>query len=273
MTVVDLTGVPETMLWTLHNRAHEALHPRGVLKDDACIEIYRAIPYDYERSFGHAEPSHGLRSAIFDAALRTFLETHPDGVVVNLGEGLETQRFRLDVGPEALWISVDVPEAIAFRERFIQPDATHLHLAMDALDPGWLEEIPEDRALFVTAQGLFMYFEEAEVRGLVRALGRRRQDVQLMFDHIPRWFSLKTTSEKGFYKTPHYRVPPMPWGVNLPEILPTLSRWVPGTELVAYHDYRFPRGLLSLVWNVSLFLPWIRNHMPGMTHVRLGSLP
>ncbi|MEM9462324.1 MAG: class I SAM-dependent methyltransferase, partial [Myxococcota bacterium] len=28
-----LSGVPETMLWTLHNRATESIRPDGVLKD------------------------------------------------------------------------------------------------------------------------------------------------------------------------------------------------------------------------------------------------
>ncbi|MEM8930523.1 MAG: class I SAM-dependent methyltransferase, partial [Acidobacteriota bacterium] len=62
-----LSGVPETMLWTLHNRAGEAMRPDGVLDDPKAIEIYRAVDYEYERNFGRAEPSHALRSKVFDA--------------------------------------------------------------------------------------------------------------------------------------------------------------------------------------------------------------
>ncbi|NVB37447.1 class I SAM-dependent methyltransferase [Pseudenhygromyxa sp. WMMC2535] len=108
-----LTDVPETMLWTLHNRATEAKRPDGVLRDPDAVRIYDAIDYDYERSFGAAEPSHALRSILFDEHVRRFLAEHPGGVIVNLGEGLETQRFRVTV-PDALWFSVDVPDAAAW---------------------------------------------------------------------------------------------------------------------------------------------------------------
>ncbi len=47
----NLTGVPETMLWTLHNRAYEAMHPQAIIDDPKCIEIYQSLDYDYEKSF------------------------------------------------------------------------------------------------------------------------------------------------------------------------------------------------------------------------------
>ncbi len=59
-----LSDIPETMLWTLHNRAVEALRSDGVIDDDKAIEIYQSIDYDYEKNFGKAEPSHALRSLV-----------------------------------------------------------------------------------------------------------------------------------------------------------------------------------------------------------------
>ena len=50
---VGLTDVPETMLWTLHNRVSEAkLGDDGWFHDPKSLEIYSKIDYDYERSFG-----------------------------------------------------------------------------------------------------------------------------------------------------------------------------------------------------------------------------
>ena len=51
-TQVNLTGVPETMLWTLHNRTSEARRSDGIIDDPNCLRIYDAL--DYERSFGKA---------------------------------------------------------------------------------------------------------------------------------------------------------------------------------------------------------------------------
>jgi len=261
----NLTGIPETMLWTLHNRVSEVTRPDGVLQDARALEIYRSLDYDFERSFGRADPSHAVRSALFDAELRTFLAAHPDGVIVNLGEGLETQRFRFaDNG--ALWLSVDVPEAMTVRERFIAPDEQHLHLAVSALDHAWFDSVPEGRAVYITAQGLLMYFEPAEVEALFRALAARFPDAWFTFDHIPRWLSRKTL--KGWWKTPHYRTPVMPWGIDCDEVEPTLRSWVPTLGEVRRLEFVFPRGMARLLMALFSRLPWLNRHLYGVTRVR-----
>lgn len=267
---VNLTGVPETMLWTLHNRASEAARPDGVISDPKCLEIYASLDYDYARSFGAAEPSHGVRSAVFDDAVRAFIQRHPDAVIVNLGEGLETQRFRITGDEGVLWISVDLPESIAVRERFITPDARHLHVARSALDEGWLDAVPDGRPVFVTAQGLFMYFTKDAVRDLLQALARRWPSVQIMFDYVPRWFTGKSTSEKGLWKTPHYRVPPLPWGVHRSEVERLLRAWLGDLTVVRQLHYEFPRGAQRWFFQTVTLIPWVKERSPGMICVRVG---
>lgn len=58
-------------------------------------------------------------------------------MVVQLGEGLDTQRQRLPL-PAATRYSIDLPEALALRERFMPADERHRHLAFSATDPRWL---------------------------------------------------------------------------------------------------------------------------------------
>jgi len=182
-----LTDVPETMLWTLHNRAVEAMRSDGIIKDEKAIEIYQSIDYDYEKSFGKAEPSHAIRSVDFDKEIRQFLKKYPDGTIVNLGEGLETQRFRFNE-TKALWLSVDLPVAMEIRERFIQPDDTHLHLPISATERAWFDSVPKDKPVFISAQGLFMYLTEEEVRLLVQDIAKTFKSAYLMFDTIPMAF-------------------------------------------------------------------------------------
>ena len=55
--IPNLTDAPETMLWTLHNRATEASRDDGMLRDPDAVRIYQALDYDYVRSFGRADPS------------------------------------------------------------------------------------------------------------------------------------------------------------------------------------------------------------------------
>src|SRR5687767_9192996 len=155
-TSMNLTGVPETMLWTLHNRASEARRRDAFLVDPECVRIYDSIDYDYERSFGKPDGSHPMRSRLFDEALRPWLREHPGGSVVELAAGLETQFQRCDDG-RVRWHCVDLPEAIAVRERYLPASSRCRYIGRSALDLAWADEVDGSRGVFVTAQGLFMY--------------------------------------------------------------------------------------------------------------------
>ena len=90
---------------------------RPLLKDPRAVEIVDRLDYD----FGDASRGagwHAVRVATFDAAIRRFLARHPSGTVVALGEGLETQFWRVDNG-RMRWISVDLPEALELRRKLL----------------------------------------------------------------------------------------------------------------------------------------------------------
>lgn len=263
----ELGGVPETMLWTLHNRASEALRADAWLRDDDAVRIYRAIRYDYERSFGRPDSSHAMRSLVFDEALKPWLAAHPGGTVVELACGLETQFQRCDDG-RVRWLCVDVPEAIDVRERFLSPSERCRHLRRSALDLSWMDEVNPVHGVFVTAQGLLMYFTEDEVRTLLATLCERFPGVELMFDTIPPWFSRKTLSPEGLWKTGHYRAPPMPWGVRRDHIEPLLRQWCPGIAEVRILTYRRMRGFPAALFPWLVRVPGLRNVAPCIVHAR-----
>jgi O-methyltransferase involved in polyketide biosynthesis len=261
---LNLTGVPETMLWTLHNRASEARRPDALLVDPECVRIYEAIDYDFVSSFGKPEDSHPMRSRLFDEALRPWLRAHPGGTVVELGAGLETQFQRCDDG-QVRWLCVDVPEAITVRERFLPATGRCRHIACSALDPAWLDAVDASRGVFVTAQGLLMYFEEQEVRRLFKAIIDRFPGVEIMFDVIPRWFSKKTL--RGFAKTTTYTTPAMPWGANRYEVEALLRSWSPAVKDVRVVPYGIQRGFGVAVHEVCMRLPLLRNMVLCIVHV------
>ncbi len=263
-----LSGVPETMLWTLHNRASEAKRPDTFLSDPDCVRIYDSIDYDYARSFGKPDESHPMRSRLFDAGLRPWLGEHPGGTVVELAAGLETQFQRCDDG-QVRWLCVDVPEAIAARERFLRTTDRCRHVSKSALDLTWLDEVDDSRGVFITAQGLLMYFEPNEVERLFTAVVTRFPNADWMFDTVPRWFSKKTL--KGFGKTRDYTAPRMPWGVDRDEIPGLLRRWSPRGLHVRVDSYGFARGLRGLALRVFSALPLLRNLPPVVVHVRWAS--
>lgn len=262
---VNLTSVPETMLWTLYNRASEARRPDTYLPDPDCIRIFDAIAYDYRRSFGKPDDSHPMRSRIFDDAVKPWIAAHPGATVVELGAGLETQFQRCDDG-QVRWICVDVPDAIALRERFLPATPRCRYVARSALDLAWMDEVDASRRVFVTAQGLFMYFPQDQVERLFRAIVERFAGVEIMFDTIPRWFSRKTL--RGFHTTRHYVTPPMPWGINRDEISSLLKNWSNRVQQVTTVSYGVARGLPGLMLKAFATTPGLRNLPPSITHVR-----
>lgn len=92
---VNLSGVPETLLGNLGRRAAAAR--MGVLKDPMAIQVVDRLHYDFSDATRGVR-LHAVRVGTFDHAVRRFLGSYPAGTVVALGEGLETQFWRLDNG-------------------------------------------------------------------------------------------------------------------------------------------------------------------------------
>ncbi|GGC40724.1 putative O-methyltransferase [Siccirubricoccus deserti] len=256
-----LDGVPETMLWSLYNRAAEAARPDGVLRDPESLRIMQALDYDFAGHFGTPGGSLAARAAAIDGALAAWLGEHPEGLVISLGEGLETQSRRVDNG-RMRWLSVDLPEAIGLRERFLPPTERFRHLAASALDPGWMAAAEPGVAVFVVAQGLLMYLEPAAVAGLLGRMAERLPGARLVFDTIPPWLSLLTL--RGLHHTPRYRLPPMPWGIARDAIAPTLMRWCPRLGAVEFLPYTMPRGLGAVLGRAMAATPTLRNQLPNL---------
>jgi O-methyltransferase involved in polyketide biosynthesis len=114
----------------------------------ACC-IYQSPDYDFDRNFGILSGLLAARGAAIDDVLRRWIARHPDGIVVSLGEGLETQRYRVDNG-RVRWISVDLPGATLLRERFLAPTDRFRHVATSALDPAWMDAVDPMAAVFIS---------------------------------------------------------------------------------------------------------------------------
>ncbi len=256
------------MLWALHNRACEAKRCDTVLVDPDSIRIHETIDYDFGRNFGNPEGSLAMRAAEIDGVLRKWIALHPDGLVVSLGEGLETQARRVDNG-RLRWLSVDLPDAIGLRERFIAPTERFRHIALSALDTAWMDAVEPGSSVFIVAQGLLMYLEPEKVRQLFCDIADRFPGAEMVFDVVPRWFSRLTLW--GLHQTPHYRLPAMPWGINRNEIETTLRHWHPRLTGIAFLDYRVLRGLPFLLARLVRDVPVLRHEVPSLIHLAVSA--
>jgi O-methyltransferase involved in polyketide biosynthesis len=122
--------------------------------------------------------------ATFDAAVRRFLGSHPAGTVVALGEGLETQFWRLDNG-QVRWLTVDVPETMDLRHRVLTDGPRQSSHRGSALDLDWLDRLDPTDPILVTAQGLLPYFQRDQVHDLIAGIAERLPGSLLVFDAVP----------------------------------------------------------------------------------------
>ena len=189
-----LSGVPETALWTLYHRALAAR--QGVLDDPKALELVERIDHPFAERFGGGElaPWQGLRVRAFDREIRRFLHTRPDATVVALGEGLETQFWRVDNG-RVHWVTVDLPESVALRERLLPAGERQTTITASALDvDAWIKTRPS----LITAQGLLMYLDREAVHGLFARL----EPAVLLFDLVSKRLAAHSRKPREGYQPP-----------------------------------------------------------------------
>ncbi|MEM0953881.1 MAG: class I SAM-dependent methyltransferase [Pseudomonadota bacterium] len=213
---VHLTGVPETMLWPLWNRAAEADRSAPLIDDPLARDLVQRIRYDFRRKFGRPNRLFAVRARVCDDCLQDYLNRcDKAATVIALGEGLETQLYRFKQR-SLQWFSVDVYEAIELRRKLLANDKRQTLLACSALDTTWMDRLPDGAMPFISAAGLFMYFKARDVRHLLRAIADRFPGAELFFDTIPPLVSRSSTL--GLPVTRHYRAPRMPWGIRIDDI-------------------------------------------------------
>lgn len=188
----DLQGVAKTLLIPLHYRVEESKNESNSYKDEIAERFHDAIAYDWDK-FDSDLSQNGMtamatasiinRGAILDEQVKIFLEKAPDGLVVNLGAGLDTRFHRLD-NSRVEWIELDLPGVIAFRQKLHEPEnKRHRMIAASVLDDDWVAEIKRHagtRVLFV-AEGLLPYFTEEEHSKIFTCLAENFPGQEMFF--------------------------------------------------------------------------------------------
>jgi O-methyltransferase involved in polyketide biosynthesis len=216
---LQLEDVSETTLWTLYHRACEAARPDCVLHDPMAVELVKTIDFPFEERFGASttwSQWQALRARTFDREIRRFLCDHDEATVVALGEGLETQFWRVNEG-KLRWVSVDLAPVIELRRQLL-PGAPNVELVESSVvDGSWLDAVESSTGVLVTAQGLLMYLEPAQVHALIDTCASRIAEGALLFDGVPRWLSDRTRRSQ-LEAGSGYRPPPWTWGVDAGEV-------------------------------------------------------
>ena len=185
----SLNGVAETLLIPLYIRALESERSDALLKDEKALELVSKGSLDFSRikqikMDKNDQIALVLRNRKFDHITINFISRYPDANIVHIGCGLDSRFERVDNG-QISWYDLDLPEVIKIRKEFIGNDADRYHLIpYSVFDNSWLDKIPKSPKLnfLFLAEGVFMYFEETQIKTLVRTLSNHFPGSELVFD-------------------------------------------------------------------------------------------
>lgn len=186
----QLNGVSETLLMTLYARARESQRPDAMIKDEQAVEMVNRLECDFSRlrMQRHDEIAIIMRMKKFDSHARDFLVRNPEAVIVHIGCGLDTRFKRVDNG-RVEWFDLDVQEVMELRQELISNQSERYHmLSASVFDDGWMQEVDrfKPRPFMFLAEGVFPYFEEAQIKSLFLKLRDHFPGSELVCDaHTP----------------------------------------------------------------------------------------
>jgi O-methyltransferase involved in polyketide biosynthesis len=185
----DLSGVAETLLIPLYNRAMESQRPDAIMKDEKAVALVRQMSYDFSQitKIRMREANKVARIMLtreIDRYTRDFLTRHPKAVVVHIGCGFDARFERVDNGLVE-WYKLDLPEVIELRRKFIGDEGERYHLlACSVFEDDWLDVVKmHSRQDFMfLAETVLVYFSEAQVKSLFFKLGDHFPNAELVFE-------------------------------------------------------------------------------------------
>lgn len=245
---LDLGPVQQTMLLPLAGRAEVTKWLPGFFEDPKANEIMQLLDFDKKKVIrGMSKPGlFGItvRAVKLDSWLKDYIYYHPHCKVVNAGAGLDTAFYRVDNG-YIQWYDLDLPDAMALREKVFEPHPRVTRIAQSLFDLSWVDQVgayPE--GLIIQIPGVLMYFKQKEVKALFVELAAKLPGAHIIFDvtsHTARRVANQAVKRMGIDGTD------MGWGITDAGEMEKWSRHIRVVKQEPYFQH-VPNWHLVPVW-------------------------
>ena len=189
--------VEETLFIPLNVKANETKREKNVINDPKAVEIIDSIDLDLSKFDGGNITNVGIiaRTEVMDQVAKNYIQKNPNGLIINIGAGLDTRITRVDNG-KIRWIDIDMPNVIETRKLFFEENDRIKFVGSDALDENWLDEVPyeEGEPVLIFAEGILMYFTEAQLKKFFGFLTKKFKNAEMCFDVVHSYFVGKGVS-------------------------------------------------------------------------------
>jgi methyltransferase (TIGR00027 family) len=176
----SITHVADTALWVATYRALESQRPDALFRDPLANllagergrNIAASMPYPQIMAWALV-----IRTVAIDALIHRAVSLGIDAVI-NLGAGLDTRPYRMDLPASLRWVEIDFPDLIAYKSEKLadqRPVCRLEHIAADLSDLPLRRSIfdrigSENRKVLIITEGLLAYLSAAESGDLSRDL-------------------------------------------------------------------------------------------------------
>jgi methyltransferase (TIGR00027 family) len=210
-----IEDVSDTALWVANYRAAETERPDALFRDPLAARLIgergRKIAENLPKIW-RIDWVVVVRTCIIDDFIRTALAQDAD-TILNLGAGLDTRPYRMDLPATLRWIEVDYPHMIELKEDRLREEKPRCQLERVKLD---LADLEARRALFsrinaqarkvlVITEGVIPYLTNEQTASLARDL--RAQDkfrlwVVDYMSHAVTWYLRRHPTHKTLQNAP-----------------------------------------------------------------------
>jgi methyltransferase (TIGR00027 family) len=202
---IALPDVAETGLLTFYCHVVESQTSDPILMDEKAVEISRQLNPVFANSSSSLLRNLAkgkvkkelvvhinLRAKKYDEYAKSFLMENPDGVIVNIGCGMDSRFQRIDNGRMTCF-DLDLPEVIQFKKQFYKEVDRYHFIAASVFDYAWMDQVTKigKRPVLFMAEGVLMYLDGKKVKDLILRLQSRFPGSELVCEVVMELFTRK----------------------------------------------------------------------------------
>lgn len=184
----ELNKIEDTLFVPMLGRIYATEHFPNILNDQKALALKPLLPKDIKGQDTQSQYTllaGAVRSTNMDRYIDDFITRKPNGVIVQLGLGLETTYDR-HAGNNNQWYGIDLENVIKFRRTLLNETDKDVFMVGDAFSEEWIQTIRKNHPtepILVTASGLLYYFEKEQVITLFKNL-TKYGDIEVVFDTV-----------------------------------------------------------------------------------------
>jgi O-methyltransferase involved in polyketide biosynthesis len=184
-----MNDISNTALLTLNCHIQDAMNKASILNDKSSLKTFEYLNTRLDEEGKKILNRRVKKSLVNHTALRTkkydyytqrFLEKHPEGIIVNIGCGLDNRFERIDNG-KCTFLDLDLTDIIDIKKSIFPKTERYKQIGQSVFDFSWMDYV-KSKHLLLLAEGVFMYCYENEVKSLFHEIHLKFPGAEIVFE-------------------------------------------------------------------------------------------